>query len=119
MIIVFGCTNSSYPSITIHELKETNPVSGNFNVEGYVVKIYTCPPCPKGAACKPCMGDNIEISENNKLLDTYSLSDTELIIFSNNPKQFELGKKYKFSIKILDDKSTGESINDIELIGYD
>ena len=114
----------SYPQISnfdffrIHELKQNNFTSGNFNTEGFVVKIYTCSPCPPDALCKPCMRDNIVISENNNLLDAYSLTDNELIIFTNNPKQFELGKKYKFSVKILDYKSTGEPINDVELIGY-
>jgi len=115
----------SYPKISnfdfyqIHEIKQNNFTSGNFNTEGYVVKIYTCPPCPKGALCKPCMRDNIVISKNNKQLDAYYLTENELIIFVNNPKQFELGKKYNFSIKILDYKSTGEPINDIELVGYE
>ena len=39
--------------------------------------------------------------------------------FAENPKQFELGKKYKFRIRMLDYKSTGEPINNIELVGYD
>lgn len=116
--------NTTYPQTSnfafypIHEIKLNKFISGTYNTEGYVVKIYTCPPCPKGAQCKPCMRDNIVISENNKLLETYSLSDKEIILFSDNPNQFDLGKKYKFSIKILDYKSTGESINDIEIIGY-
>ncbi len=132
-IIISGCVNiterveersypnvdESYPNLLIHELKDSNYTSGNYNVDGYVVKIYTCPPCPKGAMCKPCMRDNIVISENNALLDSYSPSSSEIIIFTNNPKQFELGKKYKFSIRITDYKSTGEPLNNIELLGYD
>ena len=116
--------NTTYPQSSnftfypIHEIKQNKFNSGTYNTEGYVVKIYTCPPCPKGALCKPCMRDNIIISENNNLLEAYSLSDKEMILFVNNPKQFELGKKYQFSIKILDYKSTGEQINDIDLIGY-
>ena len=132
-IIISGCINkteiieeTSYPntnqsnySLNFVELKESNYTSGNFNVEGYVVKIYTCPPCQKGDICKPCMRNNIVISENNKVQDSYSLSSSELILFTDNPKQFELTKKYKFSIKITDYKSTGEPINDIDLLGYD
>lgn len=120
-------TNSirTYPTISdfdfypIHEIKQGNFTSGTYNTEGFVVKIYTCPPCPKEALCKPCMRDNIVISKDNKILETYSLTENELIVFVENPKQFKLGKKYRFSIKILDYKSTGEPINDIELVGYD
>lgn len=116
--------NTTYPQTAnfafypIHGIKLNKFNSGIYNTEGYVVKIYTCPPCPKGSQCKLCMRDNIVISENNKLLETYSLSDKEIILFADNPKQFELGKKYNFSIKILDYKSTGEPIKDIEIVGY-
>ena len=116
--------NTTYPQISnytfypIHEIKQNKFSSGTYNTEGYVVKIYTCPPCPKGAQCKPCMRDNIVISEINNLLETYSMSDKEMVLFTNNPKQFALGKKYQFSIKILDYKSTDEPINDVEIVGY-
>lgn len=111
--------NATAPMYPIHELKQNNFTSGNFTVEGYVVKIYICPPCPQDAACKPCMRDNIVVSESDNLLDTYTLTEKELIVFTNNTKQFELGAKYRFSVFISDHKSTGESINDVELVGYD
>lgn len=117
-------TNRTYPEssnfsfFSIHDFKQKNLAQGAYDTEGYVVKKYECPPCPKGALCKPCMRDNIVISENNKILETYSLSNTEMIIFVDEPKQFDLGKKYKFSVRLLEYKSTGEPINDIELMGY-
>ncbi len=116
--------NTTYPQASkftfypIHEIKLNRFNSGTYNTEGYVVKIFTCPLCPKGVICKPCMRDNIVISENNKLLENYFLSDKEIILFANSPKQFKMGEKYTFSIKILDYKSTGEPINDVEIIGY-
>jgi hypothetical protein len=110
--------SSSFNFYPINKIKSNEFNSGTFNTEGYVVKIYTCPSCPAGAQCEPCMRDNIVISENNKLLESYSLSDKEMILFVDNPKQFELGEKYTFSIKILDHKSTSEPINDVEIVGY-
>jgi len=134
ILIVIGCTTinqtqvdvKAYTSISnfdfysIHELKQKNVSEGSYNTEGYVVKIYTCPPCPKYALCKMCMGNNIVISEENKILETYSLAEKDLIIFTSlsNLKQFELGKKYNFSINITKYKSTREPLNDIKLIGY-
>lgn len=89
------------------------------NIEGYVVKISTCPPCPEGYLCKMCMRDNILVSENNVLTETYQLTDSNIVIFTEQTKQFELGKKYKFSIKILDYKSINQNLNDVEIIGYE
>jgi len=112
---------SNFDFYSIHELKQNNLSEGNYNTEGYVVKIYTCPPCPKGALCKMCMEPNIVISEENKILGSYALTEKELLIFTlnSNPRQFELGKKYRFSINITQYKSTGEPLNDIKLVGYD
>lgn len=106
-----------YPS---HEIKKQRFGPGSYNTEGYVVKMFTCPPCPTRVLCKPCMGENIVISEESKILTDYSsLTDNELIIFAQNPKQFQLGKKYQFSIQIIKNKrTTFDPVNDIELLGY-
>ena len=89
---------------SISDLKLNNLTTGEFIVEGYVVKIYTCPFCPKGQICKPCMKNNLIISENNNILENYFLTNKELIIFTDNVQPFELGQKYRFSVKILDYK---------------
>jgi hypothetical protein len=108
---------SDYNFYPIHELKQNNFTSGIYKTEGYVTKIYTCPPCPEGALCKMCMKDNIVISENNERIVNYSnLTENELIVFVSNAEQFKLNKKYRFTIKILAYKTTSEPLNDIELI---
>jgi len=111
---------SNFTHYGIQELKEGNLSPGIYNTAGYVVKIYTCPSCPPGAYCEPCMGDNIVISENNKMIiESYSdITEKELFIFAENPQQFELGRYYSFSIRISDYSSTSAPISGIELIGY-
>jgi hypothetical protein len=64
------------------------------------------------------MADNIVISEENVTVETYTLRDTELIIFANQPEQFTLGRKYTYSIEISETRSTGDNINDVRLVGY-
>jgi len=132
VVLISGCNNTAGDlvdqtnsaadnathKLTVSELKIQNYTSGIFQIEGFIVKIYACPPCPSGAMCKPCMRDNIVISESNKGFGDYLLSNTEMIIFTNITSQFELGKKYLFSINITHAKSTGDSLNDIELIRY-
>ena len=114
----------TYPDIlnlehySISEIKANNFSSGQYNTEGYVVKIYGCPKCPSGAKCEPCMGPNIVISEQNKILESYTLTDQDLIIFVKNPKQFRLGSYYVFSIIVLDRETTSEPINNVELLAY-
>ena len=113
------CQTSGYKFQPISDFKKNNFTPGIYKTEGYIVKKYTCPICPQGAQCKPCMKNNIIISEENKTSETYSLTDKDLIIFTNNPNQFTLNKKYTFTIKVLDYKSTGDSINDVELVSFE
>jgi len=110
-----------YNFYTISEIKENNLSSGSYVTEGYVVKTYVCPTCPEGARCKACMQPNIVISENNVLLESYVLTEKEMIVFTGNldVSQLKLGSKYKFTIQISEYNTTGEPINNVELIGYE
>lgn len=102
----------------IHEIKQQKLGPGTFNTEGYIVKTYTCPPCPAEAECKPCMRNNIVISEYGERINSYSLPDTAMILFTDDPKQFAFGTKYNFWIRILDSSTTNEPINDVEILSF-
>jgi len=114
--------SASVPSVklySLHEFKKASPKKGAYYLEGYVVKVYTCPECPKGAQCKPCMEDNIVVSEYNRPLVDYSqVGKSEIIVFVRKPQVFKLGRKYKFLVGVTNSKSTLEPINDLELISY-
>jgi hypothetical protein len=111
-------SDQTIESYTIQALKELNPVSGRYNIDAYVVMVYTCPPCPKDAMCKVCMGDNILVSDINELKESYSFTGNELIVFAKEPKQFELGMRYRFTISILS-HNPSNSVNSVDLVGYD
>jgi hypothetical protein len=109
-------TSDERPSMTVAQFKlgDTQQAS----VDAFVVKVYTCPPCPAGAMCKPCMGDNIVISDDQKQMGTYTLTDNDIIVFTDKTKDFTTGKKYTFTIRLTDSKSTMDTINDVELVDY-
>lgn len=124
-LFVYSCENKiertyplslNYDFLSIGELRNKNVTSGNYNIEGYVVKIYTCPPCPKNAFCKPCASDHILISEDDNIT-TYDKGVTVLV---DNPKQFELNKKYKFSLEFLQSSNVeGNTYLSFRLLGYE
>src|SRR3989344_3217629 len=104
----FG-TSKTYQSIgdfdfyQIHEIKQKNFSFVSYNTEGFVESIYACPPWPRGAQCKLCMGDHILIAEvptAKARVFQVPLEDWEMIIFVENPEQFELGKNYRFSVSV-------------------
>ena len=104
---------------TISEIKKDAIPLHIYATEGYVVKIFRCPPCPKKSQCKECMKNNIIVSEKNIVIENYNdVKGTEIIIFTDNIERFKLSKKYKFVVQVLGYKSTGEPINDIDLLSY-
>jgi len=113
--------SSDAPTATIHELNDKRVPLSTYTVEGYTVKLYDCPPCPRGAMCKPCMGNNIVLSENKLPIETYdNLSSTDLIVFVDRAKQFDVGAKYRMTVKVSEHSTTGigSSLNDVELVGF-
>lgn len=109
----------SIKTLKISQIKAQKPPEGIFVTRGFIAKIYVCPPCPKGRFCKPCMPNNIVISENKKRLETFDLTNRELVIFTKDAaKKLVKGKQYSFTVKITNRRSTSEPLNDVELIGY-
>ena len=65
------------------------------------VSTYTCPPCPPGMQCKPCVGDHIMVS------DAIGNSKKSLRLFTTKPESYTKGKKYTFLIKL---HKTGDTL---------
>ncbi|MDD4004614.1 MAG: hypothetical protein PHW69_05355 [Elusimicrobiaceae bacterium] len=78
--------------------------------EGFAAKIYKCPPCPPNASCKPCMRDNVVISQNDITLENHTLSERETVVFVNNPDGLRPGVRYKFTLKPGSEESGAELV---------
>jgi hypothetical protein len=86
------------PLLTFEDLQKNDGVEGPFRFNGYVINIYKCPPCLPLATCKPCMADNIEVT--NSLDERNPALIKRLRIFTDKPEKFELKKKYFFMLKV-------------------
>ena len=102
--------------LTISEINERKPKGGIVETKGFVALIYTCPPCPSGAQCKPCMRDNVVISEDDKMLTTYDLTKKQLILFGDGLSKLEVGTEYRFRVRITSGKTTEFDLKDFEVI---
>lgn len=90
-----------------------------YSVEGYVVKKYVCPPCPPGTKCKPCMENNIVISENpTPVAEIYPLQDSSMIVYLKDHSGLEMGRKYVFSVRVRETISKERNMNVVELVEY-
>jgi hypothetical protein len=109
----------NFPSVTFKELKDGDVKQEQFNVEGYVADVYECPPCPRGAMCKPCIPDYMDITETKDPSKNPAPPEERLRVFVKNPTQFEKGKRYLLSVKIAGRRKAGQRVEQVELIGYD
>lgn len=107
------------PVYSISELNGMNPRFGTYEVLGYVVKIYECPPCPEGAQCKPCMADHIVVAEHRSRFAEYVLTDREMIVFTDNNPDLHVNRKYRFLIQIMNVKTTDQILNNPKLIYFE
>jgi hypothetical protein len=105
------------PLLTFSDLQRGDSIAGPFRIEGFVIDIYKCPPCPPQAMCKPCLPDNIVVTNN---VDEQDLSKVKrLRISTEKPEQFELKKKYTFTVKVKGNVPSGRAIQDVDLISFE
>lgn len=93
-----------YPEVTIDQL--ANHPSDTLEIKAMVKARYECPPCPKGAQCKPCIGDHISVSDSNA-------EATAVQVFCNQPAQFKVGKRYRLRVRF---RNAVHALDNIELV---
>jgi len=102
--------------LSIKELRATAPTSGVWLLEGTVSKKFVCPPCPEGAKCKPCMGNNVVLSIDDRRHQGYdTLNDGDLILFGDGIVALELGTRYVVLVEVLDQRQSQRGMNDLAL----
>ena len=105
------------PRLTFSDLKRNNSIKGTFIVVAFVIQTYKCPPCPPNAMCKPCIGDHLVVTDNVDEKDPVRIQ--RLRIFTDKPEQFELKKKYSFTVKVRGKVPSGRAIQDVDLISFE
>lgn len=113
------------PFHSIREINQAHLPQGQYNTEGYVLIISVCPPCPAGAVCETCLIDDLVISESDQpsTLTDSRIRQTDLVLFADDATQFEIGEKYRFSIRIpgaysFDAKYMTGYSNRFQITGY-
>lgn len=104
------------PLLTFNDLQKNDSIEGPFRMVGYMIFVYKCPPCPAGAMCKPCLPDHIVVTDNIDEKDPALIK--RLRIFTDKPEQFELKKKYQFTVKVRGKIPKGHPIGDVDLLSF-
>jgi hypothetical protein len=108
----FGQLRHTYPLIAISEISTTK--SDTFRVNAKVIEVYRCPPCPKGAQCKPCIGNHITV------VDPKTKDNGQLFVSTDDPEKFKIDSSYvllvhlqnkahrEFGVNLISFKSAGK-----------
>jgi hypothetical protein len=91
-------SGKSYPRVRFENLEKST--ADTVRIKAYVLDIYVCPPCPKGAQCKPCIENNLTIVEE-KPVNPFKVTK-RLRVFTQRPDSLKVGKQYLFTIAFRD-----------------
>ena len=105
------------PQLTFSDLKRNDSIKGTFKVVAFVIQTYKCPPCPPNAMCKPCLGDHIVVTDKIGQKDPALIQ--RLRIFTDKPEQFELKKKYSFTVRPRGKTAPGHPLEEVDLISFE
>ena len=98
-------------TIDVATLHRAQPDTGVVRVEGYVVDSYICPPCPRGAMCKPCIMSTMIAVAKAAERPHFNFTDAKgdvAIIGVDDPSKFERGVRYRFEVRVSDKKQPRE-----------
>ena len=92
--------NQSKPQ-SVSAFVAQHPESGTYAVSAYVVDVDLCPPCPPGAFCKPCIPDNITLSDLPSLMQAQAQGSPTLRVFVTTAQgaRLQVGKRYDMQIQ--------------------
>jgi len=110
-------TQTTPPRLTFGDLKRNDSLKGTFIVVAFVIQTYKCPPCPPNAMCKPCLGDHLVVTDNIDEKDPARI--LRLRIFTDKPEQFELQKKYSFTVRTRGKTAPGHPLEEVDLISFE
>ena len=110
-------SDQSLPVLRFDDLKAGKSVNGPFRIAAYVLDVYKCPPCPPPNQCKPCIPDNIVVTDDIKAKDLSQIK--RLRIYTDKADQFEAKKKYLFTVKVKGNAPAGRPIESVELVEFE
>lgn len=86
--------------IPVAELKKTGVASTTYEIQGFIVGKYECPPCIGEEKCQVCPNQKnaIIVDDSAPLTPESPLADSQITIFTDDTKQLDLGRRYELKI---------------------
>lgn len=100
----------------VHIKKLDRSKADTVRIKAYVFDIYVCPPCPKGAQCKPCMENNLTAVEEEPVDPQQVSLESRLRIFMTHPDSLKVGKRYIFTVRFRNKKVS--PLDNVDLLSF-
>ena len=117
LIALTGCATSGTPAtgssergpLTVAEAASLKPEGQSLWVQGYVVTLYRCPPCPEGATCEQCLNDHVVLSDVQETVEGYAhaAERRDWLFLDPAGKDLTVGQQYRFFVKWREEPSEG------------
>jgi len=101
--VAAAASGSRPPVLTVAEFRASPPAGPVARILGYVVESYLCPPCPKGAQCKPCFTRSAIFLADAPGHAPFALDAPPpdvVAIAASDPKAFELNVQYRVEFEV-------------------
>ena len=110
--VVLWSAASVAAALDIATFRAHPPETGTVILIGYVVDIYACPPCPTGAQCKPCQGDQVTIADVPGADDRQGLV---ILMPAAALTQFPIGQRYRIEAELRAVRGTAPFVGELHL----
>ena len=96
-----GCGGLASYSGKVHSVNELNRANlggGEHVVEGYVILMHRCPPCPPGAQCALCPREHIVVADRPGALEGWARQRPDWLILG--PPSEELVEQQRYRLRV-------------------
>lgn len=110
ILLCFNPAVQAAPFYTIAQINNQTLTQGTIRTEGYVAKLYQCPPCPMNAVCKLCGPPYAVIAQSAKTIGSLDeMAGTDLLVNTSFKDGLRLGQKYRLVLAVQPPGSTGKN----------
>ncbi len=89
-------------------------------IEGFVVDVRECRPCPPGAVCPTCLEEYIVVSDALAQASDGRISERELLVFADSARIHGLERRqaYVFEVQVTERRSPSWTPGSVELVRW-
>jgi hypothetical protein len=83
----------------VTELNRARHVEGEHVVEGYIIQVHRCPPCPQGAQCALCPREHIVVAERPGEVEGWARERPDWLVLE--PPEQPLVEQRRYRLRVL------------------